>query len=84
MEHIGIDVHKNQSQICILTPDGELIEKRIRTTRKRLHSTGPARTGRVGGTEATRQGWSKGNGGCDATMKLRISSGGCESRSARG
>jgi len=25
MEHIGIDVHKNQSQICALTSDGELI-----------------------------------------------------------
>ena len=22
MEHIGIDVHKRESQICILTPDG--------------------------------------------------------------
>ena len=31
MEHIGIDVHKNQSQVCILTAEAELIEKRIRT-----------------------------------------------------
>ena len=38
MEHIGIDVHKNQSQICILTSDGELIEKRIRTTRERFRA----------------------------------------------
>lgn len=38
MEHIGIDVHKNQSQICILTSDGELIEKRIRTTRERFQT----------------------------------------------
>ena len=36
MEHIGIDVHKNQSQICILTPEGELIEKRICTERGRF------------------------------------------------
>jgi len=36
MEHIGIDVHKNQSQICILTPEGELIEKTIRTERGRF------------------------------------------------
>ena len=36
MEHIGIDVHKNQSQVCILTADAELIEKRIRTDRDRL------------------------------------------------
>ena len=36
MEHIGIDVHKNQSQICILTPEGELIEKRIVTGQGRF------------------------------------------------
>ena len=30
MEHIGIDVHKMHSQICILTEDGELIERQIR------------------------------------------------------
>jgi len=36
VEHIGIDVHKNQSQICILTRDGELIEKRIITDRGRF------------------------------------------------
>ena len=36
MEHIGIDVHKNQSQICILTAEGELIEKRICTERGRF------------------------------------------------
>ena len=26
MEHIGVDVHKMQSQICILSDDGEVIE----------------------------------------------------------
>jgi len=31
MDHIGIDVHKMHSQICILTEDGELIERRVRT-----------------------------------------------------
>jgi len=31
MDHIGIDVHKMHSQICILSEDGELIERRIRT-----------------------------------------------------
>ncbi len=36
MEHIGIDVHKNQSQVCILTGDSELVEKRIRTDRDRF------------------------------------------------
>ncbi len=36
MEHIGIDLHKNQSQVCILTAEAELIEKRIRTHRERF------------------------------------------------
>jgi transposase len=31
MENVGIDLGKNQSQICILATGGELIEKRIRT-----------------------------------------------------
>jgi transposase len=33
MDYIGIDLHKNSSQVCILTEDGELIERRI----KRAH-----------------------------------------------
>lgn len=37
MEHIGIDVHKNSCQVCILTEDGELIERRIKTDRPSLH-----------------------------------------------
>jgi hypothetical protein len=36
MEHIGIDVHKVESQICILTESGEIIERRIRTERERF------------------------------------------------
>jgi transposase len=36
MEHVGIDLHKSQSQICILTGGGELIEKRIQTDRRRF------------------------------------------------
>jgi hypothetical protein len=36
MEHIGIDVHKVESQICVLTESGEVIERRIRTQRERL------------------------------------------------
>ena len=31
MDHLGIDVHKKESQICILAEGGELIEQRIRT-----------------------------------------------------
>jgi hypothetical protein len=31
-DYLGIDVHKNESQICILREGGELVEQRIRTT----------------------------------------------------
>lgn len=43
MQHIGIDLAKSASQVCILTEDGELIERRIPTTRdqfQRLLDTG--------------------------------------------
>ena len=36
MKHIGIDVHKRESQICILAEGGELIEQRIRTEPERF------------------------------------------------
>ncbi len=36
MDHIGIDVHKRDSQICILAEGGEIIERRCRTERGRL------------------------------------------------
>jgi hypothetical protein len=32
MDHIGIDVHKKESQICILSEDGARLEPRVRTT----------------------------------------------------
>jgi hypothetical protein len=35
MDHIGIDVHKRESQIYILAESGEVIEQRIRTERRR-------------------------------------------------
>jgi transposase len=38
MEHVGIDVHKVQSQICMITSDGELIEKRVSTERGRFET----------------------------------------------
>jgi hypothetical protein len=31
MDHVGIDVHKRESQICVSAEGGELIEQRIRT-----------------------------------------------------
>jgi transposase len=36
MEHIGIDVHKKESQICILAEGGELMERRIPTQPRRF------------------------------------------------
>jgi transposase len=36
VDHIGIDVHKRESQICIETEQGEVIESRIRTDRERF------------------------------------------------
>lgn len=36
MDHIGIDVHKRESQICIVTDAGELIERTIHTQRDRF------------------------------------------------
>jgi len=36
MESIGIDVHKGESQICIITPTGEMLERRVATRRERF------------------------------------------------
>ena len=36
MHYVGIDVHKNSSQICSLAEDGKRTERRIRTTRETL------------------------------------------------
>src|SRR5882724_9950311 len=36
MDHIGIDVHKRESQIYLLAEDGEIIERRIRTEGERF------------------------------------------------
>jgi len=36
VDQIGIDVHKKESQLCILTEAGEVIERRIRTERARF------------------------------------------------
>lgn len=36
MDTIGLDLHKRESQLCILTDDGELIERRILTSRARF------------------------------------------------
>ena len=36
IEYIGIDVHQGESQLSILTEQGEIIERRIRTQRERF------------------------------------------------
>jgi transposase len=36
MDHIGIDVHKRESQIYLLAEDGEILERRIRTDPERF------------------------------------------------
>lgn len=43
MDHVGIDVHKRESQICIETEVGEVIEQRIRTDRERFAAVFGAR-----------------------------------------
>lgn len=37
MDYIGIDLHKESSQVCILTENGELIERRIKTDKVTFH-----------------------------------------------
>ena len=45
---IGLDLHKRESQLCIRTTDGEMIERRIATTRARFTEVvGPYAPGRV-------------------------------------
>ena len=36
MEHVGIDLGMNKSQVCILTEGGELVERSIQTTSERF------------------------------------------------
>jgi transposase len=36
MDHIGVDVHKKESQLCILSEDGGRLEPRVRTTPARF------------------------------------------------
>jgi transposase len=48
MENIGLDLHQRESQLCILTDEGEIIERRIRTTPERLTAVlGPRAPARI-------------------------------------
>ncbi|MCA1565995.1 MAG: transposase [Acidobacteria bacterium] len=44
LDYIGIDVHKLSSQVFILTSDGELLERRIKTDRVNLEQMFAGRT----------------------------------------
>jgi hypothetical protein len=55
MDHVDIDVHKRESQICILCGDGELIERRIRTEAAHFADARPA-TARAGRSRSRRVG----------------------------
>src|SRR5216683_688834 len=44
MDHIGIDVHKRESQIYILAEGGEVVEQRIRTEPERFAAVLGARS----------------------------------------
>lgn len=58
MDHIGIDVHKKDSQICILTEHGELLERRIRTEPGRFaEELGPRPRARILIESATESEW---------------------------
>ena len=36
MGNMGLDLNKRESQLCILTAEGEAVELRIRTSRERF------------------------------------------------
>jgi len=36
MNTIGLDLHKRESQLCIITEDGSITERRIVTSRERF------------------------------------------------
>ena len=58
MDHIGIDVHTMPSQICILSEDGELIERRVRTEPSRFaEELGPRPPARILIESATESEW---------------------------
>jgi hypothetical protein len=58
MEHVGIDVHKNQSQICLFTAAGEVLHQRIHTQRVRCAAVFAERpTARILLEAATESAW---------------------------
>jgi transposase len=48
VDSIGIDLHKRESQLCMITEDGELVEQRIVTSRARFTAVlGPRPPARI-------------------------------------
>jgi len=48
MDNIGLDLHKRETQLCLLTEAGELIEQRLATTRERFTAVlGPRLRSRI-------------------------------------
>ena len=45
MEYVGIDLHKKESQICLLTEAGDVMERRIRTEPQRARTSRRSRAG---------------------------------------
>lgn len=54
MEMIGIDLHKRESQLCILDAEGHATERRIVTSRERFTAVLGARPGFSGGVRHLR------------------------------
>jgi transposase len=56
MDTIGLDLHQRESRLCILTEEGEIVERRIVTSRERftavLGNRPPARILREASTES--------------------------------
>ena len=58
MDHIGIDVHKKHTQICILAEGGELIERRVRTEAEQFAAVlGPRTRAHIVIESATESEW---------------------------
>jgi hypothetical protein len=62
MENTGIDVHKRESQLCIITEQGEVVEQRIRTERGRFAEVLGTRLAATASTVGGRRGAGRSSG----------------------
>jgi hypothetical protein len=56
MEYVGIDLHKKESQICLLTDAGDVMERRIRTADNLTRGLRDPESARVLGVDETLEG----------------------------